>query len=35
MIAIAEEPSGAGLSEEYRAVYNFAAKVALDASSLG
>ena len=34
MIAIAEDPSGAGLSEQDRAVYEFAALVALDASSI-
>jgi uncharacterized peroxidase-related enzyme len=35
MIAIAQDPSGAGLSEQDRAVYEFAARVALDASSIG
>ena len=35
MIAIAEDPSGAGLSETDRAVYEFSARVALDASSIG
>jgi uncharacterized peroxidase-related enzyme len=35
MIAIAENPSGDGLAEQDRAVYNFAAKVAMDASSIG
>jgi uncharacterized peroxidase-related enzyme len=35
MIAIAENPSGDGLGEQDRAVYNFAAKVAVDASSIG
>ena len=34
MIAIAEDPSGAGLSEQDRAVYEFAALVARDASSI-
>ena len=34
MIAIAEDPSGAGLSELDRAVYEFAGRVALDASSI-
>lgn len=35
MVAIAEDPSGAGLGEQDRAVYLFASKVALDASSIG
>ncbi len=35
MIAIAEDPSGAGLSEQDHAVYEFAMRVALDASSIG
>jgi len=35
MLAIAEDPSGAALSEQDRAVYEFAARVALDASSIG
>jgi uncharacterized peroxidase-related enzyme len=35
MIAIAADPSGAGLSDQDRTVYEFAAKVALDASSIG
>ena len=34
MIAIAKDPSGAGLSEQDRAVYDFAALVAMDASSI-
>lgn len=34
MTAIAEDPSGAGLGEQDRAVYNFAAQVAVDASSI-
>ncbi len=34
MIAIAEDPSGAGLGEQDRAVYEFAAQVARDASSI-
>jgi uncharacterized peroxidase-related enzyme len=34
MIAIAEDPSGAGLGEQDRAVYKFAARVARDASSI-
>ena len=34
MIAIATDPSGAGLGEQDRAVYAFAAKVARDASSV-
>ena len=34
MIAIAEDPSGAGLGEQDRAVYKFAAQVARDASSI-
>lgn len=34
MIAIAEDPSGAGLDEQDRAVYTFAARVAGDASSI-
>jgi uncharacterized peroxidase-related enzyme len=34
MLAIAEEPSGATLGEQDRAVYEFAAKVAADASSI-
>lgn len=35
MIAIAEDPSGAGLSDQDRAVYDFAARVATDAASIG
>ena len=35
MIAIAEDPSGAGLSDQDRAVYEFAAQVAADAASIG
>ena len=35
MIAIAEDPSGAGLSGQDRAVYEFAALVATDAASIG
>jgi uncharacterized peroxidase-related enzyme len=35
MIAIAEDPSGAALSVEDRAVYDFAARVATDAASIG
>jgi len=35
MIAIAEDPSGAGLGVQDRAVYEFAGRVALDASSIG
>ena len=35
MVAIADDPSGAGLGEQDRAVYLFASKVALDASSIG
>ncbi len=34
VIAIAEDPSGAGLGEQDRAVYNFAGQVARDASSI-
>ena len=34
VIAIAEDPSGDGLDEQDRAVYNFAAQVARDASSI-
>ena len=34
VITIAEDPSGAGLGEEDRAVYNFAGQVARDASSI-
>jgi uncharacterized peroxidase-related enzyme len=34
MLAIAEDPSGAKLDEQDRAVYEFAAKVAVDASSI-
>ena len=34
MIAIAGEPNGSGLTEEDRAVYGFAAKVARDAASI-
>ncbi len=34
MIALAADPSGAALSDQDRAVYEFAAKVALDASSI-
>jgi uncharacterized peroxidase-related enzyme len=34
MIAIAEDPSGAGLSSQDRAVYQFAARVAKDAASI-
>jgi uncharacterized peroxidase-related enzyme len=34
MIAIADDPSGAALSDQDRAVYLFAQKVALDASSI-
>ena len=34
MVAIAEHPDGAGLSEQDRAVYRFAGKVATDASSV-
>ena len=34
MIALAEDPSGAGLDAQDRAVYEFAAQVALDASSI-
>lgn len=34
MLAIAEDPTGARLSEQDRAVYEFAALVALDASSI-
>jgi len=34
MVAIAEDPSGAGLSEQDRAVLQFAGKVARDASSV-
>lgn len=34
MIAIAEDPSGAKLGEQDRAVYRFAAQVAVDASSI-
>ncbi len=34
VIAIAEDPSGDGLDEEDRAVYNFAGQVARDASSI-
>ncbi len=34
MIAIAEDPSGAGLSSQDRAVYQFAAQVAKDAASI-
>jgi uncharacterized peroxidase-related enzyme len=34
MIAIAEDPSGAGLDEQDRAVYEFAGKVARDAASI-
>jgi uncharacterized peroxidase-related enzyme len=34
VIAIAADPSGAALSDQDRAVYEFAAKVALDASSI-
>jgi uncharacterized peroxidase-related enzyme len=34
MIALAHDPTGAGLSDQDRAVYEFAAKVALDASSI-
>ncbi len=34
MVAIAEDPSGAGLGEQDRAVYEFAAQVATDASSI-
>ncbi|MFC7595985.1 carboxymuconolactone decarboxylase family protein [Terrabacter sp. GCM10028922] len=35
MVAIAEDPSGAGLDEQDRAVYLFAGRVAKDASSIG
>jgi uncharacterized peroxidase-related enzyme len=35
MVAIAKDPSGASLDEQDRAVYEFAAKVARDASSVG
>lgn len=35
MIAIAADPSGAGLDEQDRAVYLFAGRVARDASSIG
>lgn len=35
MVAVASDPSGASLDEEDRAVYAFAAKVALDAASIG
>ena len=35
MMAIAEDPSGAGLSDLDRAVYEFAARVATDAASIG
>jgi uncharacterized peroxidase-related enzyme len=35
MIAIAADPSGAGLDEQDRAVYLFAGRVAQDASSIG
>jgi uncharacterized peroxidase-related enzyme len=34
MVAIADDPSGDGLGEQDRAVYQFAAKVAQDASSI-
>jgi len=34
MLSIATQPSGAGLSEQDRAVYEFAAKVASDAASI-
>ncbi len=34
MLAIAEDPSGAKLDDQDRAVYEFAAKVAVDASSI-
>jgi len=34
VIAIAEDPSGDGLDEQDRAVYNFAGQVARDASSI-
>ncbi|MGH3497642.1 MAG: carboxymuconolactone decarboxylase family protein [Nocardioidaceae bacterium] len=34
MIAIAEDPSGAGLSDQDRVVYEFAARVAEDATSI-
>ncbi len=34
MMAIAADPSGAALSDQDRAVYSFAAKVALDATSI-
>jgi uncharacterized peroxidase-related enzyme len=35
MISIAEDPSGAGLSDQDRAVYEFAGRVAIDAASIG
>ena len=35
MLAIAADPSGAGLSDQDRAVYEFAARVASDAASIG
>ncbi|HET6628063.1 MAG TPA: carboxymuconolactone decarboxylase family protein, partial [Nocardioidaceae bacterium] len=35
MLAIAGDPSGAGLSDQDRAVYDFAARVAQDAASIG
>jgi uncharacterized peroxidase-related enzyme len=35
MVAIAEEPSGATLSDQDRAVFEFAARVATDAASIG
>jgi uncharacterized peroxidase-related enzyme len=35
MITIAEDPSGAGLSDLDRAVFDFAARVATDAASIG
>jgi uncharacterized peroxidase-related enzyme len=35
MLALAEDPSGAGLDEQDRAVYRFAAQVAGDAASIG
>ena len=35
MIAIAKDPSGAGLSDQDRAIYEFAAQVAADAASIG
>ena len=34
MLSIATQPSGAGLSAQDRAVYEFAAKVASDAASI-